>query len=86
MKRVLNVEKATFTPAIFLTTGGMSKKCKRLVDRVADLIARKRKERYCDVARHVRTCVGLIPNHPHDMGLKFSPGEILAKNYLDHVI
>ena len=25
----------------------------------------------------------LIPNHPHDIGLKCSPGEILAKNCLD---
>ena len=55
LERVLNVEKATFTPAVFLTTGGMSKECKRFVNRVADLIARKRKERYCDVVRHVRT-------------------------------
>ena len=51
----MNVEKATFTPAVFLTTGGMSKECKRFANRVADLIARKRKERYCDVVRHVRT-------------------------------
>ena len=55
MESVLNVEKATFTPAVFLTTGGMSKECKRFVNRVADLIARKRKERYRDVVRHVRT-------------------------------
>ena len=51
----LNVKKASFTPAVFLTTGGMSKECKRFVNRVADLIARKRKERYCNVVRHVRT-------------------------------
>ena len=37
MERVLNVEKATFTPAVFLTTGGMSKECKRFVNRAADL-------------------------------------------------
>ena len=50
------MEKASFTPAVFLTTGGMSsKEFKRFVNRVADLIARKRKERYCDVVRHVRT-------------------------------
>ena len=28
---------------------------KRFVNKVADLIARKKKERYCDVVRHVRT-------------------------------
>ena len=46
---MLNVERATFTPAVFLTAGGMSNECKRFVNRVADLIARKRKEKYCDV-------------------------------------
>ena len=55
LERVLNVEKATFTPAVFLTSGGMSNECKQFINRLADLIARKRKERYCDVVRHVRT-------------------------------
>ena len=39
------------TLTVFLTTGGMSKECKRFVNRVA----RKRKARYCDVVKHVRT-------------------------------
>ena len=51
----MNVEKATFTPAVFLTSGGMSNECKQFINRLADLIARKRKERYCDVVRHLRT-------------------------------
>ena len=51
------MEKATLTPAVFLTSGGMSNECKQFVDRLADLIARKRKERYCDVVRHVRTMI-----------------------------
>ena len=51
------MNKASFTPAVFLTTGGMSKECKRFVNKVTDLIARKRKERYCDVVRHVRTMI-----------------------------
>ena len=49
------MEKATFIPAVYLTTGDTSKECKRFVNRVADLIARKRKERYCNVVRRVRT-------------------------------
>ena len=49
---MLNVEKSTFTPAVFLTSRGMSKECKQFVNRLADLIARKRKGRYCDVVRH----------------------------------
>ena len=55
LERVLNVEKTTFTPGVFLTSGGMSKKCTQLVNRLADLIARKRKESCCDIVRHVRT-------------------------------
>ena len=55
LESVLNVEKPTFTPAAFLTFGGMSKECKQFVNRLVDLIARKRKESYCDVVRHVRT-------------------------------
>ena len=33
----------------------MSKECEQFVNRLAHLIARKRKEMYCDVVRHVRT-------------------------------
>ena len=57
LESVLNVEKPTFTPAAFLTFGGMSKECKQFVNRLVDLIARKRKESYCDVVRHVRTMI-----------------------------
>ena len=49
------MEKATFTPAVFVTSRGMSKECEQFVNRLAHLIARKRKEMYCDVVRHVRT-------------------------------
>ena len=34
LERVLNVEKATFPPAVFLTSGGMSKDCKQFVNRL----------------------------------------------------
>ena len=54
-ERVLNVEKATLTVAAFLTSGGMSKECLRLNNRIAELIAIRRGENYCDVVRHVRT-------------------------------
>ena len=47
LERVLNVEKASFTPAVFLTSGDMSKECKQFVNRLADLIARKRKVLWC---------------------------------------
>ena len=31
-ERVLNVEKGNFTPLVFLTSGGMSKECKRFIN------------------------------------------------------
>ena len=48
------VEEVTFTLAIFLTTRGMSKNCKRFVNKLADLMARKKNERNCNMIRHVR--------------------------------
>ena len=34
------------------------KECKQFFNRLADLKARKKKERYCDVVKHVRTRIG----------------------------
>ena len=53
--RVLNVERASFTPLVFTTSGGMGPECERLNKRLAEMIAAKRKETYSDVMRHVRT-------------------------------
>ena len=53
--RVINCEKATFTPLVFTTTGGMGKECERLNKRLAQLIAEKRREKYCHVIKHIRT-------------------------------
>ena len=51
-ERVLNVERGSCTPAVFLTTGGMSPECKRFVNRLADLYAVKQKintKRWSDI-------------------------------------
>ena len=53
-ERVLNVERGSFTPAVFLTTGGMSLECKRLVNRLAELYAIKKKNQYQEVVRYIR--------------------------------
>jgi hypothetical protein len=53
--RILQVEKGTFTPLIFSTTGGMGPECDRYHKRVAELIAKKRNEEYSDVVSHIRT-------------------------------
>ena len=54
-ERVLNVEKGNFTPLVFLTSGGMSKECKRFINRLANLQARRKGEEYGDVVRVLRT-------------------------------
>ena len=52
---VLNVEKASFTPLVFSTTGGMGKECKALNKRLAQKISEKTKENYSQVMTYVRT-------------------------------
>ena len=53
--RIMNVEKSSFTPLVFSTTGGMGSECERLNKRLAVLISDKTKERYSHVVSHIRT-------------------------------
>ena len=48
------MEKASFTPLVFTTTGGMGPECERFNRRLAELIAVKKGERYSDVIGHIR--------------------------------
>ena len=52
--RVLQVEKGSFVPLVYTTTGGMGPLCERTHKRIAQLIAEKRNERYSDVMNHLR--------------------------------
>ena len=54
-ERVLNVERGSFTPMVFMTTGGCGGEADKLHKRLAHLIAEKRKERYADTLRFIRT-------------------------------
>ena len=56
-QRVMQVERATFTPLVFSTTGGMAPECARYHKKVAELIANKTKEEYSKVVNHIRTRV-----------------------------
>ena len=53
--RVLQVEKASFVPLIYTTTGGMGPQCTAFHKQLAQLIADKRHEKYSDVVNHMRT-------------------------------
>ena len=54
-QRILQVEKATFTPLVFTTTGGMAPECAQYHKRLASLISKKTKEDYPKVMNHIRT-------------------------------
>ena len=54
-QRVIQVEKASFTPLVFSTSGGMALECTKYHKKVAELIALKTKEDYSKVMNHLRT-------------------------------
>jgi hypothetical protein len=54
-ERVLQVEKASFSPLVFSTSGGMGIECTRFHKRIAELILNKRNETYATVISHIRT-------------------------------
>ena len=54
-ERILQIEKGSFTPLVFSTTGGMGPESIKFHKRVAELIAVKRNEQYADVMNHIRT-------------------------------
>ena len=51
----MQVDKGSFTPLIFSTTGGMGPEATKYHKRLAELIADKRGEKYPDVVNHIRT-------------------------------
>lgn len=55
LKRVLEVEHATFTPLVMGTNGGMGDECKQFVSHLADLLAEKQGEDYNTVICWIRT-------------------------------
>ena len=49
------MEKGSFSPLIFSTSGGMGPEATKYHKRVAELIAAKKGEEYADVMNHIRT-------------------------------
>ena len=55
--RVLEVERGTFTPLVFTTTGGMSNECQRYHSPLGDLLPVKNQESYASTIAWIRTRV-----------------------------
>jgi len=53
--RIMHVDRGSFTPLIFSTTGGMGPEATQFHKRLAELISVKRGEAYADVVNHIRT-------------------------------
>ena len=53
--RVINVEKGSFTPLIYSTSGGWGPQAAAYHKRLAQLLAKKRNEEYADVMCYMRT-------------------------------
>ena len=55
--RILQVEKASFTPLVFTTSGGMGPECEKLNKKIAQSMATttRKHEHYSKIMNHVRT-------------------------------
>ena len=65
-RRVLETEKASFTPLVYSTHGGMAEEATRFHKKVAQLISDKTKERYSQVLNCMRT------KYPISLNLSFA--------------
>jgi len=54
-QRVIDIEKSSFNPLVFTTTGGMAPECNRVTKRLAEKIAEKRREPHASVITYIRT-------------------------------
>ena len=53
-RRIIEVEKASFSPLVFSTSGGQAPECTRFHKRLAELLAAKRGHSYGDTIRIIR--------------------------------
>ena len=78
--RIIQVEKGSFCPLIFSTSGGVGPLCDNLHKRLASIIANKRKERYGDVIRFIRTRLRFLLLKCVLMGLRGIRGKNFGQN------
>ena len=57
-KRILEIEKASFTPLVFTTTGGCGKECDLVIKKLATLISEKTKSPQSIIMNWIRTELG----------------------------
>ena len=78
--RIVQVEKGSFCPLVFSTSGGVGPLCDTLHKRLASIIAHKRKEKYGDVIRFIRTRLRFALLKCVLMGLRGIRGKNTSQN------
>ena len=83
--RVLEVERGTFTPVVFSTTGGMGIEASKLLKRIAERTERKTGQSYADVMGFIRKRVRFdllkttIITLRGERGRRVGPGKEIAE-------
>ena len=54
LQRIIQIERGTFTPVVFSTTGGMGLEAQRLVKKLAQKMAITNGQRYADSVSYIR--------------------------------
>ena len=80
-ERILEVEKGTFCPLVYSTTGGVGHLCETHHKRLARLIAEKRKEDYPSVIRYIRTKVRFVLLRSTLMSLRGTRGKAYTNEH-----
>ena len=57
VESVMKIERGTFTPLVFTTTGGMADECVKYHSKLAELIANKKEESYSSAISWIRAKV-----------------------------
>ncbi len=83
--RVLENEKGSFIPLIFLTTGGMGPACTKTVKHLATMIANKKGEKYADVINFVRTKLRFALLRSALIAVKGVRGRSVQEPYLGNI-
>ncbi len=74
-QRVLQTEKASFTPLVYSTNGGMATEARRFHKKVAHMIADKTRESYSDVINCRRTKLSFAMLHSVLLSVRGSRGK-----------
>ena len=79
-RRILEVEKATFTPLVYSTLGGMGQESEKFTTRVASLIAKKRDMPYSECVSFLRKRISFCLLRTVLVALRGYRGRPIRKN------